>query len=338
MMADAATALAACKVTLNGVDLTPKIAPRLVSLRLTEKREDAADELELVLHDHDGKLAIPPAGAELEVSLGWVRGSGVALGLVAKGKFKVDEASWGGPPDLCTIRARSADFTDAFRQRREHKWKATTVGDVLREIAGRNGLAASIDGGLAGKALPVLAQDQRSDAAMLRFLGKRFDAVATIKAKTLVFSPIGKGQAAGGAALPSFTITRRSGDRYNWNRAAREEYGGTEARWHDKDAAERKTVKAGGGKGTPKRLKRVFHTEAEAKDAAEAEDKRQRRAAASFDVELAYGDAALYPEQKGSVSGFKPEIDGSKWIVAEVSHSLDGQGGFRSSLKLELDA
>lgn len=329
---------AAWKVTLGGADLTDKMSPRLVSLSLTEKREDAADELELVLHDHDGAMQIPSDGAELTVELGWERGAGVRLGLVNKGKFKVDEVSWAGPPDLLTIKARSADFTDGFRVRREKKWTQTTVGAVLKEIAGANGLSSSVDGELAAKELPVLAQDQRSDAAMLRFLGRRFDAVATVKGKTLVFSPIGKGTTASGQSLPPLAIKRSSGDSYSWSRPAREEYGGIEARYHDKDKANRATVKAGSGKGSPKRLKRVFHNEADAKAAAEAEDKRQKRAEASLELTLGFGDAAIYPEQKGTVSGFKPQIDGTNWIVAEATHTLDGAGGFRSRLKLEKDA
>src|SRR5207249_228560 len=129
-------------------------------------------------------------------------------------------------------------------------------------IAAANGLKATIDATLAGKPVPVLAQDQRSDAAMLRFLGRRYDAVATVKAGTLLFSPIGKGQTASGTALPVLSITRRSGDSYSWSRAARQEYGGVEARWHDKDKGKRATVKAGSdGKGTLKRLKRTFHSE-----------------------------------------------------------------------------
>ena len=337
-MNEAGPPLAAMKVTLDGSDLSDKIAPRLISLTLSEKRDEEADQLDIVLHDHDGKLAIPPEGAELTVALGWARGPGVKVGLVDKGKFKVDEVTWGGPPDTLTIRARSADFTDSFRVRREKKWKDTTVGAVLQEIASANGMKASVDGSLSSKPLPVLAQDQRSDAAMLRFLGRRHDAVATVKGKTLIFAPIGKGKTAGGAALPALAIERRSGDSYQWSRAAREEYGGVEARWHDKDKSKRETVKAGSGKGTPKRLKRTFHNEADAKAAAEAEDKRVQRAGASFELTLSYGDAALYPEQKGRVSGFKPSIDATDWLVAEVSHTLDGNGGFRTRLKLEKDA
>ena len=67
------------RVTLDGKDLTDKIAPRLISLSLTEKRGGEADQLDLVLHDHDGKLVIPKEGATIQVQLGWA-GPGITDG------------------------------------------------------------------------------------------------------------------------------------------------------------------------------------------------------------------------------------------------------------------
>ncbi|MDD3800206.1 MAG: contractile injection system protein, VgrG/Pvc8 family, partial [Novosphingobium sp.] len=276
--------MAGWQVTLDGEDLTDAMRPRLVELKLTEKREGGADELNITLHDYDSKMAIPAEGAVLAVRFGWVRGPGVYIGLVDKGRFKVDEVEWGGLPDQLTIRARSADFTGNFRVRREIKRRDTTVGEVLTDIAGANGLKAMIAPELASIAIPVLAQDQRSDAAILKHLGRRHDAVATVKAGTLIFSPIGKGMNPEGQPLPGFTLTRAQCSKYRWCRAARDEYGGAEARWHDPDTAERKSEKAGGnGKGgSPKRLKRTFHRKEDAQHAARAEDKRIQRSAASF--------------------------------------------------------
>ena len=42
----------------------------------------------------------------------------------------------------------------------------------------------------------------------------------------------------------------------------------------------------------------------------------------------------MSPETPVSVKGFKPEIDGEKWLVTEVSHRLDS-GGYVCSLNLE---
>lgn len=329
------------RVTLDGDDLTPRIAPRLLTLSLSEKRGAEADQLDLVIEDAAGHMAIPRAGALLQLSLGWESGPDVQPGLVDKGSFKVDEAEWGGPPDIITVRARSANLSDAYRARREGSWRGTTLGAIITEIAQRNGLTALVDPTLAAIAVAVLGQDQRSDMALVRFLGERHDATATVKNGALVFAPIGQGVSAIGSPLPSFTLTRSSGDRYAYRRAERDRHDGVEARWYDQDKGERRTVRAAGSgkadaKGKPRRLRRTFATEADAKQAAEAENRRVARAAASFDMTLAYGDPRLYPDQPVSVRGFKPEIDGQSWLIAEATHALDTGLGLTTSLKLEV--
>ena len=69
------------------------IKDRLESLNLTDNRGLEADELELVLDDSDGKLAIPKRGAKIQLSLGWAD-----KGLVNKGSFTVDEVEHSGSP------------------------------------------------------------------------------------------------------------------------------------------------------------------------------------------------------------------------------------------------
>ena len=40
----------------------------------------------------------------------------------------------------------------------------------------------------------------------------------------------------------------------------------------------------------------------------------------------------------GALIGFKPEIDGQGWLVKEVTHSLDGNGGLTSKVQMERGA
>lgn len=326
----------AFKVTLDGKDLTDKIAPRLISLSLSEKRGGEADQLDIVMHDADGKLAIPKEGAVLKVQIGWKAGADVDVGLVDKGSFKIDEAEWGGPPDIVTVRGRSADLAGSYRVRGEKSWKDTTVGAIVREIAGRHGWLAKISAELAAIEVKSLGQDGKSDMALVRELGRRHDAVATVKNRKLIFSARGQGVTASGKPLPSITLTRKGNERYSYRRVERAQDAGVEARWHDQGEAKRKTVKAGGkGSGKPKRLKRIYGSEAEARQAATAEAKRIARGKAEFNIDLPLGRPGLSPEQQVKLSGFKDEPDGKKWIVAEVTHSIDGQGGFKTKAKLE---
>jgi hypothetical protein len=165
---------------------------RLVSLAISEKRGDEADQLDIVLDDADGLLAIPPEARACWSCWGET-GARRGPGLVHKGSFKVDEVNHSGPPDQIRIRARAADFTSAIRNRREQSWANTTLGTVLQDIAGRNALSLRIAPDLAAIALPALHQSRESDTAFLRRLGRENDAVATIKTGTLIFARKGAG-------------------------------------------------------------------------------------------------------------------------------------------------
>jgi uncharacterized protein len=163
----------------------------------------------------------------------------------------------------------------------------------------------------------------------------------------LILSPIGRGATPSGRPLLALTIDRGQGDRFTFQTQEREQHDGVEARWHDKDKGQRETIKVDGtaaGAGTlseqhrgrkVKRLGRVFHSESAAKRAAEAEKGRMKRAGATFDWDMPLGRPDVSPERPVHVRGFRPEVDGLEWIVAEVTHTLDAGGGLSTQLKLE---
>lgn len=317
--------VAGFRLTLDGKDISDRFRPRLISLTLSEKRGNESDQLDIVLDDSDGRLAIPKQGALLSLQLGWAAGTGVAVGLLDKGKFMVDEVEHSGSPDIITIRARAVDFTNAARVRNLKSWTGKTLGDVIGELAGKLGLTAKVAPALAGITIPVIEQGRMSDMALIRKLGKRHDAVATVKAGNLLFSPIGKGTTASGRPLPMTTIDRSAGDSHSFKRAARDDYSGVTAYWHDPDSAER-TGETVGETDKPKHLKRTYGSKADATAAAGAENSRQKRAAATLSFALALGRPGIYPEQRTRVSGFKPEIDAITWLIVDVTHNLNDRG------------
>lgn len=325
----------ALQVTLDGVDLTDRLRPLLSSLTLSEARDSDADELELVLEDHRARTPLPPKGAVLAVALGFE-----GKPLIPKGTFRIDQRAMSGSPDVITLKARSADFTADLTARRDQSWASTTLGAVLGELAARQGLEAVVAPELAAIAVPILDQSRESDAALLRRLGKRHDAVATIKAGRMIFSPIGKAATAAGVALPAFEIRRADGDQHSWEEADREKYTGVSARWHDVGAGETRTVKVGGADegGRRKRLRKTYGSEADARAAAAAETARLARGAATFRYTLAVGRPELYPEQKGRVLGFgHGEIDDQAWLIAKAVHSWTSDS-LITSLDLETAA
>lgn len=325
------------RVTLDGQDLTETLNPRLLSLSLTEHRAGEADELEIVLNDADGKLQIPRKGVRLSLAIGWARGRDVPIGLIDKGSFIVDEISVSGPPDIISIKARSADFTGSFRTRRERSYTDATVAQILGDIAADNGLSLRCDATLGAKPVPALGTGARSDAALLKALGRRFDAVATVKAGALIFAPIGKGRTAGGKAIPSLTIDRSQTDmRFAYDQAQRDDYNGVEARWHSKGSASVQSVNVGGGgSGPAKRLRRIYASETSARHAAEAVNSRMQRSGAKLRITLPLGRPDAYPDRSVTVTGYKAEINAQAWLIAEPRHQMDGSGGLVTSLQLE---
>lgn len=328
--------LAQWRVMLAGQDLTEAMKPRLIEISLTEKRGEEADQLDITLHDADGLLALPPPDAIISLALGWARGTGVTVGLVEKGAYKVDEVTWSGPPDTVRITARSADMTTGMRRRRDRSWNGKTIGQIIDTIAGEHRLTARVHARLRGTTVESIQQSSKSDLQFIRDLGRRYDAVATVKDGNLLFAPIGTGTSVSGTPLPSRTITRIGSGRYSYTRKKREEHDGAEAQWNDRPGARRQRVRVGSGEN-PRRLRRTYANEADARAAAEAATRRDARQAAEFSLTMAYGDAAVFPERPVRLSGFKSEIDALPWQIAEVTHSM-GPQGYRTDLKLDLGA
>ncbi|MGA9659000.1 MAG: phage late control D family protein [Asticcacaulis sp.] len=327
---------AAWRATLAGKDLTDKMAPRLISLSLTEKRGNEADMLEIVLDDRDGLLDIPASGVKLRVFIGWVKGTGVPIGLIDKGEFLVDEACAAGPPDKITIRARSANLTGAFALRRERSFVDKTVADVIGTIAGDNSLIARIDPDLAAKFISALGTGAKSDSVLLKEMGKTFDAVATVKAGYLIFSKIGKGATATGKTIPVDTIDRRQTGPFNYTRADRGQYDGVEAQYHDKDSASRHTISAGhSGSGQLKRLRKVYASAKAAQHAVDSELSRMKRGKAKMDFSLALGRPDYFPDRPIQVTGYKNAINAHTWLIEEATHEMNGTGGLVTRLRLE---
>ncbi|WP_343032315.1 contractile injection system protein, VgrG/Pvc8 family [Sphingobium limneticum] len=279
-------------------------------------------------------MAIPKEGAVLHVQLGWKQGRDVTVGLIDKGSYKVDDVAHSGPPDQITVRARAADFTSQIRNRRQQSWKNTTLGAVLKDVAGRNGLTLRMAADLASIALPSISQSRESDLAFLRRLGRENDAVATIKDKRLIFARKGAGKTTSGKALPTLTIHRTDGDRHIWQRQTRDGQEGVRASWHDKKKAKRQTVTIGKADGA-KSLRKIHADEASARRAAIAERERIKRAPATIDLKLALGRADAIPEARVKVSGYKDVIDARTWLISEATHRIDKTAGFISELKME---
>jgi hypothetical protein len=297
------------RISLGGADITDRLRGRLISLTLTDNRGTEADQLDLVLDDHDGLLDIPPHGAKLRVAIGWSD-----TGLVDKGLFTVDETVHSGAPDQLTIRARSADLRDGLAAKRERSWHATTLGAIAESIAASHGIAvAHVD------------QTNESDLNLLTRLAKQHDAIATIKADRLLLLKAGEAKTASGKTMPHLVLTRADGDSHSYQVADRDSYSGVIARYHAFEAAQTGEVKVGESSNA-KRLRHIHPSKAEAEAAAKAEWQRIQRGNATLTYTLARGRPELLPECTFSLLGIKPQIAAVRWLGVKVTHQMSDSG------------
>ncbi len=74
-----------------------------------------------------------------------------------------NETEYSGAPDTITLRAKSANLIDTFKQQQEHSFHKTTLGAIIEAIAFRNELAS---GGRRACAIPPSSTSTRPMKAM----------------------------------------------------------------------------------------------------------------------------------------------------------------------------
>lgn len=317
-----------CRLVVDGRDITAAIEKRLMGIELTDNRGLEADQLDVTLSDHDGRLVIPPKGAILRVWLGWSD-----TGLVDKGSYTVDETEHSGAPDQLSIRARSVDLRAGLKVKRERSWHNQTIGSVIQSIAGAYGLGPVVSAVMSAIELVHLDQANESDANLLARLGQEYDAIATVKADRLLFMPIGKAISASGLNLPHISLSRVDGDQHRFLQADRDSYTGVRAFYYEVNSAEKKEAISGGGENI-KDLRHAFADRKSALVAASAEWSRLQRGTATLSYTLARGRPDLTPELTYSLTGIKQEIADIIWLGGNVKHSFTSDA-FTTSLELE---
>ena len=328
-----------CILTADDKPLDALIMSRIIFVTVTDNRADEADQLDIMLDDHDGKLELPKRGIKINCKLGWVGES-----IHDKGDFIVDECEWGGSPDTMTIRASAANFKSAIKTAKSKSFHRKKLGEIAQAIATANNLKPNITKELAELSIQHVDQTNESDLNFLRRLAKQNGAEMTIKKDQLLIFKAGSGRTASGKELPAITINKHKGDQYRYSEADRNsDYTGVSASYTDHGKKTKKRVTSGkpeirGGGNDPntktKVLKGTFASEEEAHRAAEAAMSEKQRQMAKFTFNTGYGVPEVSTETPVVLVGFKKQIDQLKWIVAKATHDYSSSG-FTTDLELE---
>lgn len=327
------------KITVNGRDITSDLVARGVIVEWTETVDEGSDSLRVTVADHDNLVAVPKAGAKIELSAGYD-------GALSKvGTFFVEEAEISGPPDQVGIQATSAPVTGtsgSIADRKSKSWEDTTLGDIAKTVAGQLGVSPAVASSLASIQIVNEQQVDQSDADFLIRLVRRYGGFLKFAQEKMVVAEEGTGTSTGGTAI---TIALTRSDLTNWQAKA----GGkldaikkVKMKAHDYQTGETTEVEvdvpqngsmdafgvsqAGTGTYTPKSFTgpNPFATQGDAEKAAKTTAKRIARASRSFEITLP-GRLDIVAGGKVSLSGIRDGVNGS-WLVKSVRHRIDSGG------------
>ena len=309
----------AFRIEANGGDITQLIADRLLSMRLNEQAEQQSDSLEITLDDRDKRIPVPSNGTWLRVWLGYSSGGRKP---VYMGAFAVDEVELSMGPRSMVIKATASNTAPTLqKEQRTKSWHNTTLGAVVREIAGRHNIVPVIKGALASQQIAHEDQTNESDQAFLTRLAEKFKATIKPADGKLVVVPRGATDNAGSVTIRQEEVT-------NWratlkNRGA---YGGVKAKWLDRSVNKEKVVTAGesGGALPVFEERQLFATQTEAQKAAESRLQSLRAGEVRVSITLP-GRPDVNAEGMVTLTGFRGEVDGT-WNVKNVTHDLGSQG------------
>lgn len=306
-------------ITLDGKALPMQ---RLVSATLTDNRGLELDTLELILSDYDGKFDIPRKGVEVAVQIGYKLSP-----MINRGSYIIDSVAHSGPPDYIKLSGKSGNFDySAMKTVKKKSYHKTTVGEMIKNFATAHSLKHKISEALANKAIEHIDQSSESDANLITRLAEQFDAVATIKAGTLIFLPINYGKTASNEELQKISIDRTDQDVHNYQSADRNKHTGVTARYWLQGKKNNKEIKVGED-GNRKIIKNIFASELEATNAAKAMWQTLQRESATIELTLADAPPNIYAESPIILTGWgKPEIDGDKWLATKVIYTLESNG------------
>ena len=313
----------AFRLDVEGEDVTDRVRRHLVELRVTLTADSTSDSLQVTLSDAPGVLARPAAERELQVSLGYRE-----TGLTALGVYYHSETDIELVPRRMVLRATAADFRrrSTLKAPRSRAWQATTLGQVVADVAAAHGYEPRVASALAGAAIGHIDQTAESDMHLLRRLARIYDATVKAAGGYLVMMPRDAARSAGSdTPLPTYTAAPERGTvltaRVSWR--GRPKYSSVVASYHDVRAGALTHVTA--GRGDPAYVIREPRPDrAQAIADATARLSRLQRQTAALEMSVA-GDPSLAAQGRVATSGWGDGTDGT-WTISRATHILTARG------------
>ncbi|WCN15341.1 hypothetical protein GV054_21180 [Marinomonas mediterranea] len=156
------------RLFVNDKDVTDRVSPYLVSLRVTDNEKDNSDELSLVF---SAKFKRPEYGDQIKVFLGGKDQQNYV------GAFYVQKTSIRNNCEL-SVNATGMDFGSNIKERRHHRYEQITLAELAVDIATRHGLGYKSD---LTEELHDIEQVNESDINLLNRIAKDHSVIFNIK-------------------------------------------------------------------------------------------------------------------------------------------------------------
>ncbi len=292
---------------------------------LTDESGDSADRASLTL-DADELDFIPSSGSEYAIT---VNGE-------ARGVFEVSAIEERLHPAKIIVQLSPAKFNikdpTGFREPRKKTFPVATVADVVTAVMQPHGYTVRVDPELANLATPHLNQNEETDAAFIRRIAKKFDAVAKPVNRLYIFGKKGNITTLSGGEKRSVSITPKTllKDTGKIQHPSNVRKKGVKASYRETESGVNGEALVG---DEPFHfIKEVFTNEAEATERAKAKLKELSRKGQTFTGKVE-GQAGYFAESVLTLDGFNNPRTGGKWSVDSVTLS-----GSRTSYTISIKA
>lgn len=299
-------------ITLSG-ERAREIEKALTMWTLNDESGGSADRASLTL-DADNLDFLPMSGSEYAIT---VNGE-------ARGVFQVSGIEEELHPERIIVQLSPAKFnvkdSTGFREPRKKTFPIATVVDVVNAVMTPHGYKVRVDPELANLATPHLNQNEETDAAFIRRLAKKYDAVAKPVNGLYIFGKKGSITTLSGGEKRSVSITPRAllkntGKIQHPTNVRKK---GVKASYRVSDSG----VNGEAVVGTEpfQFIKEVFTSEAEATERAEAKLQELNRNGQTFTGKVE-GEAGYFAESVLTLDGFKSPRARGQWSIDSVALS-----------------
>ena len=329
---------AAFSVVVGGQNITTRLSPYLLSLRVTDKAGTTSDSCDISLDDKDGQIAMPKVGAEMKVKLGWKDTGTVEVFVGKVDDVRATGARGGGR--TMRITAKGLDTNSKAKEKQNKHIDKADLKKAMTDAGKGAGITdIKVDDELAKITRDYWALDGESFISFGQRVAREVGGTFRIRGNKAVIAKKGSGKSPSGKDLP--TITGAYGDNLHTYDIApvmgRPRQKKVKARYYDRKEAKWKETEAevedeGAAATETKRHTVADEDEGKSRNRSDKADAETDKGGGSAEIE---GDVRAMPEGKFVLTGARPGIDGT-YRIEGVTHRYSKSSGFTTSLDLKL--